>query len=173
MAKIKSLMYREWVLTKKTLLLGMTATLGVLILSMIIVISFRQGAFNDKENLNDLLEKAGNYIITYLFAFCLTTVAAKGSAVYDSDIKSNWARYSMTLPTDTRIRACTHVLFLLIRYIAAYLLSLCADAIVSAAFLKPFSVDMAVDIGLICCLSLINICICEFLLEQGKGYDYL
>lgn len=171
MAKIKSLMYREWVLTKKTLLLGLIAALPMLMLGVVVGNGFLNGTLRVNERLHTYLSQTGNYPYVFMVAFFLIAVAENGAAVYESDIKANWTRYSMTLPADTKSRALAHTLFLFLRVTAAFLLSVAAGAVLAAAFGKPFQTGLAADIGLFICVSLIVVCIGE--LFRGKAKDMI
>lgn len=171
MTKIKSLIYREWILTKKTLLLGLAALIPMLMLGVVTGISFQNGTLNVNERLHTFLSQTGYYPYTFMVAFFLIAVAENGAAVYESDIKANWTRYSMTLPTDTKSRVLAHTLFLFLRVTAAFLISLAAGAVLARSFGKPIRLEMIADIGLWVCLSLIPVCIGEFFC--GKANDMI
>ena len=168
MARIKSLMYREWVLTKKTLLLGLAAAILMLMLGVFIGNGFRSGSFDGNEKIHTMLAQTGDLAFAYIFAFFLIVIGSNCSALYESDIKANWTRFSMTLPTDTKCRAFAHTLFLLTRNIVAFVISLAAGAVIPAAFGKPFSAVLAVDIGLFCCISMLFVCFAEFFWSKAK-----
>ncbi|MBR5361873.1 MAG: ABC-2 transporter permease [Oscillospiraceae bacterium] len=168
MGKIKSLIYREWVLTKKTLLLGLIAALPMLMLGVVVGNGFHNGTLRVNERLHTYLSQTGNYPYTFMVAFFLIIVIPNVSAIYESDIKANWTRYSMTLPADTKSRALAHTLFLLIRIIAAFLLSVAAGTVIAAAFGKQFRAETIADIGLLICLLLIEVCIGESFRSKAK-----
>ena len=54
MAKIMSLIYREWILMRKKLLLGLAVTAGLLLLITFIGFSYQNGAFDGNEKLCNL-----------------------------------------------------------------------------------------------------------------------
>ena len=168
MKKIMSLVYREFVLMRKKLLLALAVTAGMAAVFLIIGFSFRNGAFDGNEKLHDLFTKTGGHLEAYLMMFFLIPVVETCADAYESDIKSNWARYSMTLPAETKLRALAHVLFLLVRTAAAFLIVTVLSVLVSAAFGKTLSTGMIADIGLWICLALIPVCIIEFFLGKAK-----
>jgi len=171
MAKIKSLIYREWVLTKRTLFLGLVAAVPMLMLGVTVGNGFRNGSFDGNERMHTMLAQTGYVPYVFMVAFFLIVVTQNGAAIYQSDIKANWTRYSMTLPTDTKCRAFAHTLFLLLRIIAAFLISLFAGAAITAAFGKPFRAALAADIGLWICISLLEVCAEEFF--RGRAKDMI
>ena len=171
MAKIKSLIYREWVLTKKTLLIGLAAAIPMLMLGVTVGNGFRNGSFDRNERMHTMLAQTGYVPYVFMVAFFLIVVAQNGAAIYQSDIKANWTRYSMTLPADSKSRALAHTLFLLLRIIAAFLISLFAGAAITAAFGKPFRAALAADIGLWICISLLEVCAEEFF--RGRAKDMI
>lgn len=171
MAKIMSLMYREWILMRKRLLLGLIIAAGLLMMNLFIGFNFQNGAYNGNEKLHDLLVTRGGYLEAYLVMFLLVPVSESCADAYESDLKVNWAHYSMTLPAESKARATAHILFLLIRTLAAFLISVIAGAVIPKAYGKPFSAGMIADIGLYCCISLVFICIFEFF--QGRAKDVL
>ncbi len=169
MAKIMSLIYREWILMRKKLLLGLVITAGLLLLITFIGFSYQNGAFDGNEKLCNLFAKRGGYFEVYPVMLLLTSVAGTSADAYESDIKSNWARYSLTLPAETRPRALAHVLFMLIRFIVTFLILLAVSVVSAAAFGKPFAKEMIADIGIFSCLALLPICLVEFFM--GKARD--
>lgn len=168
MTKIMSLIYREWILMRKKLLLGLVITAGMLMVFSFLGLNYQNGAFSENERLSDMFAKTGGYFETYLLMILLIPVAGTSADVYESDIKANWSRYCLTLPAETRVRALAHILFLLIRFIAAFLILAAVGALITAAFGKPFAAWMAADFGLYCCISLAVISIGEFFLGKAK-----
>ena len=168
MAKIMSLIYREWILMRKKLLLGLAITAGMLLMITIIGFSFRNGAFDGNEKLRDMFTTYGGSYHAYLVMLLLIPLAGTSADAYESDIKSNWARYSLTLPAETKLRAIAHVLFMLIRFIAVFLILVAVSAAAAAAFGKPFAKEMIADIGVFSCLALIPICLVEFFMGKAK-----
>ncbi|MCR4760101.1 MAG: hypothetical protein K5705_07515 [Oscillospiraceae bacterium] len=168
MAKIMSLIYREWILMRKILLLGLAVAAGMLLMFSFLGYSFQNGAFIGNEKLSNMFAKTGGYFETYLIVFFLFPVAGSCAAAYESDVKANWMRYAMTTPADTKARALAHTLFLFIRILAAFGLAVIAGMLMTEAFGKPFTAGMAADFGLYCCITLIPICISELFWSKAK-----
>ena len=168
MAKIKSLIYREWVLKKKTLLLGLIAAMPMLMLGVTVGNSFQNGTLRVNERLHTMLSQTGEVPYVIMVVMFLIVSAVNCSVIYESDIKANWTRYSMTLPADTKSRALAHTIFLLIRIAAVFLISIAVCAVLAAAFGKPFRTWMIADIGLGICFTLIPICIGELFWSKAK-----
>lgn len=168
MTKIVSLIYREWVLMRKKMGLTLAITAGMLLMFTIIGFSFRNGTFSGNEKLCDMLAKTGGYFHAYIVMLLLIPVAGTSADAYESDIKTNWARYSLTLPAETKARALAHVLFMLIRFIAVFLILVAVGVLAAAAFGKPFAKGMIADIGLFSCFALIPICLVENFLGKAK-----
>ena len=171
MAKIMSLVYREWILMRKTLLLALAVAAGQVLVFSFLGFNYQNGAFSGNEKLSNMFAKTGGYFETYLAVFFLISVAESCAAAYESDIKANWTRYAMTVPADARARALAHTLFLLIRVLAAFVVSVIAGLLITAAFGKSFQAWMAADFGLYCCVSLAAVCIGEFF--RSKATDMI
>lgn len=93
------LLYREWVLIKKHLIVTLITSLSVIILAFLVVLSFRYGnlALLDEE-----LKAAvfGDFVLVVkalpVLAVCVLVGAPAEAAVRDADIK--WERFRRTTP---------------------------------------------------------------------------
>ena len=168
MAKIMSLIYREWIPMRKKSFLALAISAGMLLMITITGFGYQNGSLNENAKLCGMLAKTGGYFHTYLVMFLLIPVAGTCADAYQSDIRTNWARYSLTLPAETKARALAHVLFMLLRFIAAFLILVTIGAVGAAAFGKPFAKGMIADIGLFSCFALIPICFMEFFMGKAK-----
>lgn len=93
------LLYREWVLIKKPLIITFVTSLSTIILAFLVVLSFRCGnlALLD-ENLKTAVLDDFAFVIKALplLAVCLIVSAPSESAATDSNIK--WERFRRTTP---------------------------------------------------------------------------
>lgn len=106
MNKYKSLLYREWKLSRGHYLIRL-----VLLLLFVGVIVFVCGFLDGPDASFDITT-------SYLFVVVAATVASGDNGVFKSDINSNWMRYSYTLPVTAFEKA---VVRYMIRFLAIVL----------------------------------------------------
>lgn len=93
------LLYREWVLIKKSLVIMIITSLSTIVLSFLVVLSFRYGnlALLD-EKLKEAVFGDFAFVVKALPVLAVTTLvsAASDSAVIDTNVK--WERFRRTTP---------------------------------------------------------------------------
>ena len=112
MEKYKSLLYREWKITKKfyllriVLLVLFTALLGG-------VVKFVVNASTGPEAVAGAAENIDWALIFFFYLLVLFMAAASGedNGVYKSDVSSGWLKYSWALPVTAHEKAVTKYVF--------------------------------------------------------------
>ena len=169
--QICSLIYREWCIMKKSFILGGIAVLSIMIIMLMFLLSAKYGNLSkeiagDKTALSYLGE-AGSVMVTFLLPYCSFAVAVD-AAIYKSDIKAGWVRYSIALPVSTKTRALAHTLFIAVRMAAAFVFSLITVLVIRAAAGASFSVSLLADMGIIGVMTLLIEIFTEFVQSLPK-----
>lgn len=171
MAKIRALMYREWQLVFKNLLIGGFSVISLLLLALLFYLSAQYG--NLKEELNNDLDSQrifatfGYYFVYYMTAYIIIALAVP-IQTYKSDITANWCRFELSLPVSPRDHALAHILGKTLRMLGGWVMILAITLILNLVADRSLNLDLITDVGIITVIVLLIDLVTEFCYSSVK-----
>ena len=149
--RIKSMLYRQWMLERKTLLGGLIALSTILVIFIATALSVKYGnlktALGGDAEAADMFGSAGYTMAMYMICYVTLGVAISSHTIFQTDVKANWTRFSIALPGTPTEHAFAFILFVAIRMIAAYAIVILTGLAAGAAMDKPLTMDFISDMG--------------------------
>lgn len=158
MAKIRALLYREWRLMSKHILIGSFSVTAMLLMALLFYLSAQYG--NLKEELkNDLdtmqfLGTFGYYYVFYLTVYIIVALVLP-SKTYRSDVAANWCRFEIALPVTPHDHALAHTLGVTLRMLGGWLFILIVTLILNLIADKSLSLNLVTDVGIMTAIILL------------------
>jgi len=151
MNRVKSILYRQWMLERKTLLGGLIVLSSILVIFIAVALSVKYGnlktALGGDADAVNLFGSAGYTMAMYLICYVTLAVAISSHTIFQTDIKANWTRFSIALPGTPTEHAFAFSLFVAIRIIAAYAIVILIGLTAGAVLDKPLTTEFFADMG--------------------------
>ena len=172
MNRVKSMLYRQWMLERKTLLVGLVALSTILIIFIAVALSVKYGNLKtvlggDADAMN-LFGSAGYTMAMYMICYVTLGVAISSHTIFQTDVKANWTRFSIALPGTPAEHAFAFTLFVAIRMIAAYSIVILTGLVAGAAMEKPLTTEFIADMGFMSLLIFLFPLLMIFLVSSVK-----
>ena len=138
---MKGLIYREFYLSRKSVLLMLLVyVLFVLMLSLVMISTYAGNLAKDPEA-DEMCEYLYSQMYIYAGFIAIIGVTYGHNDIIEKDYRSHWQLYSYTMPVDEKTIIRSKFFYRGILILFGFLLAVLADAIFSIAAGKPLSVS--------------------------------